>query len=226
MDTASRTTATTAQGIALVVAPILGLATTLVWPETPLDLRERLTVLSEAGSRMDLAHALNLLTILAFGGAVLGMVRLLAGRKPRALTAGAVLSALGLIGWTAVLTLSAVEAQAARGPVTDDVVSLLEGLQVSPVIAALTAMFLLGLSSGLIVLAVTLRRARVVPTWVPVAICLAVVIDMVASTFTIAVVVVWVLQCAAWGRTGLTLLRGGRVEGRAGEHTDLRPVAA
>lgn len=65
------------QAAALVAAPLAGLATTLVWPETPLDLGRRLEVLARTAGRTELAHLLALVIILLFVPAVAGMHRLL-----------------------------------------------------------------------------------------------------------------------------------------------------
>lgn len=62
---------------------------------------------------------------------------------------------------------------------------------------AMTAGFLLCTVVGLVVLAVGLWRARVVPGWVPAAVGSAVVGDVVGSTVTAVVVLVWVVLAIA-----------------------------
>lgn len=186
------------QTAALVAAPLAGLATTIAWPHTPLDVAGRLDVLAGAAGRTQLAHLLNLLTILLFIPALAGMHRLLQPRRPRAAAIGAGLVAAGLVGWSGVLALGSAELQVARTLSGQDAVFAAEALQRSPVAGVMLAMFLLCTFVGLVVLAVALWRARVVPGWVPAAVGLAVVGDIVGSTVTPVVVAVWVLFAAAF----------------------------
>lgn len=186
------------QGAALVAAPLAGLATTIVWPQTPLEIAARLEVLAGSAGRTQLAHLLNLLTILLFLPAVAGMHRLLQPRRPRAAAIGTGLVAAGLIGWSGVLALGAAELQIASTLSGSAAVSAVEALQGSPVAIAMTAGFLLCTFIGLVVLTVALWRAKVVPGWVPTAVGLAVVGDVVASTFTAVIVAVWVLFAVAF----------------------------
>lgn len=186
------------QAAALVAAPLAGLATTLVWPETPLDVAERLEVLADTAHRTQLAHLLNLVTILLFVPAVAGMHRLLQPHRTRAASVGVGLVAAGLVGWSGVLALGAAESQLAVTLAGSAAVSAVESLQGSPVAIAMTAGFLLCTFIGLVVLAVALWRAQVVPAWVPAAVGLAVVGDVVGSTVTAVVIAVWVLFAVAF----------------------------
>jgi len=186
------------QAVALVAAPLAGLATTVIWPQTPLDIAERLEVLAGTAGRTQLAHLLNLLTILLFVPALAGMHRLLQPHRPRAAAIGAGLVAAGLVGWSGVLALGSAELQLARTVSGNAAVSAAESLHVSPVAVAMTAMFLLCTFSGLIVLTVALWRAHLVPGWVPAAVVAAVAGDIIASTVTAVVVTVWVLLAVAF----------------------------
>ena len=181
------------QGAALVAAPVAGLATTLVWPQTPLDVASRLDVLAANAGRTQLAHLLNLVTVLLFVPALAGLHRLVSAHRPRTATVGTSLVAAGLVGWAGVLALSSAELQLARTLAGSSAVSAAESLQSSPVALVMTVLFLLCLFVGLVVLAVGLWRASVVPGWVPAAVAVAVVADIVASTVTAVVIAVWVL---------------------------------
>jgi uncharacterized membrane protein YhaH (DUF805 family) len=90
------------------------------------------------------------------------------------------------------------ELQVARTLSGQDAVFAAEALQRSPVAGVMLVMFLLCTFVGLVVLAVALWRARVVPGWVPAAVGVAVVGDIVGSTVTPVVVAVWVLFAAAF----------------------------
>lgn len=186
------------QAAALIAAPLAGLATTLVWPHTPVDTAERLAVVADAAGRTSAAHLLNLLTILLFIPALAGMHRLLQPHRPRAAAIGTGLVAAGLVGWSGVLALGSAELQVARTLTGDTAVSAVEAFQRSPVAAAMLVMFLLGTFVGFVVLTVALWRAGVAPGWVPAAVTLAVIGDVVASTITAVVVMVWVLFAAAF----------------------------
>ena len=186
------------QSAALVAAPLAGLATTLVWPQTPLDVAERLEVLAGLAGRTHVAHALNLLTILLFIPAVAGMHRLLQPRRPRASAIGTGLVAAGLVGWSGVLALGAAELQLAGALSGSTAVSAVESLHGSPVAGVMTAAFLVCTFIGLVVLTIALWRAGVAPGWVPAAVGLAVVGDVVGSTITAVVVTVWVLLTLAF----------------------------
>jgi hypothetical protein len=186
------------QSAALVVAPLAGLATTIAWPQTPLDMAARLDVLAGAAGRTQVAHLLNLVTILLFVPALAGMHRLLQPRRARAAAIGTGLVAVGLVGWSGVLALGTAELQLARTMPGSTAVPAVEALQGSPVAVAMTAMFLLCTFIGLVVLAVALWRAGVVRGWVPAAVGAAVVGDVVASTVTAVVIAVWVLLAAAF----------------------------
>ncbi len=143
---------------ALVAAPLAGLATTVVWPQTPIDVAGRLDVLAAAPARTQIAHLLNLLTILLFVPALAGMHRLLQPRRPRAAAAGAALvrGARGMERCS--------RARQRRVADREHVAGRRRGvrgeaLQSSPVAIAMTAMFLLCTFIGLVVLAVALWRA-------------------------------------------------------------------
>lgn len=188
------------QVAALVAAPLAGLATTVLWPQTPLDVAERLDVLAAAAGRTQVAHLLNLLTILLFVPAVAGMYRLLQPHRSRAATVGTSLVAAGLVGWSGVLALNSAELQIARTAEGSAAVEAAESLQTAPVAGLMLALFLLGTFAGLVVLSVALWRAAVAPGWVPAAVTAAVVADMVASTFTAVVVAVWALLAVAFAQ--------------------------
>lgn len=185
-----------AQVVALVAAPLVGLATAMVWPQTPLDVAQRLDVLADAAGRTQLAHVLNLLTILLFLPAAAGMYRLLQPARPRVAAVGGCLVGTGLVGWTGVLALGVAELQVARTLV--DGAAMAQALQQAPMAGVFLALFLLGLFSGLVLLTVGLWRAGVVRGWVPAAVGAAVLADILASTFTLVVIGVWSLLAVAF----------------------------
>ena len=196
-DLADRPWTRRLQGAALVAAPLVGLATTVVWPQTPLDVAARLDTLAGAAGQTQVAHLLNLVTILLFVPAVAGMHRLGQPHRPRATAVGTALVAAGLVGWSGVLALSSAELQVARSLTGSEAVAAAEALVGGAVAIAMTAMFLLCTFIGLIVLSIALWRARVVPGWVPAAVGVAVVGDIVGSTVTVVVITVWILLSAA-----------------------------
>ena len=218
-DLPDRPTTRRLQTWALLAAPAAGLLTTLVWPHTPIDTGERLAVLADAAGRTQAAHLLNLVTILLFVPAAAGLYRLAQQQRPRAAAAGVGLVGAGLLGWSGILAFSAAELQVARRLPTETAVAAAEALPGTPVAAVMLVAFLLGTFIGLVVLATALWRSDLVPGWVPLAIGVAAVTDVVASTVTAAVVAVWVLlgvsfaavaRVRAQGDTATASARAGR----------------
>lgn len=198
---------------ALAAAPLAGLATTLLWPRTPLETAEHLAVLADAATRTHAAHLLNLITILLFVPALAGMHRLLQPRRPRAAAVGTSLVAAGLVGWSGVLAMNSAELQLALTLPGPSAVAGVEALRSSPVGGVMLVLFLLATFVGLIVLTVHLWRASVVRGWVPAAVTLAVIGDIVGSTVTAVVVGVWVLLALALGEVARARLRDGASNG-------------
>lgn len=207
------------QVVALVAAPLVGLATAMVWPQTPLDVAQRLDVLADAAGRTQLAHVLNLVAILLFLPAAAGMYRLLQPARPRVAAVGGCLVGAGLVGWTGVLALGVAELQIARTLGGAEAAATAEALVQAPTAGVFLMLFLLGLFSGLVVLTVGLWRAGVVRGWVPAAVGAAVLADILASTFTLVVIGVWSLLAVAFA--SIAAARAGTT---VPARRDLRPT--
>lgn len=196
-----------AAAVSLIAAPLLGLPTSQIWPDNPIDPADRLGVIAENSGRYVAANLMTVLMIVLFVPAILGLVHLLRGRKPRLSHVGGALAGLGIVGWSGVTALTSIEVEMAKAADRAAMVDLAERFQSSVGPAVFLVMFLLGLFVGLIVLAIGLWRAGLVRAWVPIAVVAAVVIDVVASTEQLAVAVVWGLLTAALGSVGLRVLR-------------------
>lgn len=188
------------QAAALVAAPLAGLATTLVFPATPLDVRQRLEVLAGNALQTQAAHLLTLLTIVCFVPAVAGMYRLLQPHRARAAAIGIGLVSAGLLGWSGTVAVGSAELALARALPLTEAAAAAQALQASVVANVMLAMFLLCTFSGLVTIAVALWRARVVPGWVAAAVSVAVATEIVASSVTTAVVATWALLVLSFGQ--------------------------
>lgn len=139
---------------------------------------------------------------------MLGLVHLLRHRAVALGHIGGALVLVGIVGYTAVLATELVLLQIAQTAADrGQMVALAERIYASVGFGIFLLMFLVGLLLGLIVLAVALWRARIVPLWIAGVIALASVLDMVGSTSAVAVVIVWVLLLIGLGWVGLKVLR-------------------
>ena len=194
-------------GVALIIAPLVGLAASQIWPDNPPNPAARLAGIAEESGRHRAANLLTVLAIVLFLAAILAMLHLLRERKPRFAHVGGALALVGIVGWSGTTGITTIESEMANAPDRAAMVALAERIQSSVGAGVFLAMFLLGLFIGLIVLAVGLWRARVAPFWMPLLVVAAIVLDVAASTEQIAVAFVWILLTLALGWLGMTVLR-------------------
>lgn len=226
MDHSKTTLRRRVAGASLIGAPLLGLPTSQIWPDTPIDPPGRLAVIADHSGAYLAANLLTVLMIVLFVPALLGMVHLLRNRKATLGHVGGGLALLGIVGWSGTTAVGLVELEMAKAPDRAAMVGLAERFQSSVGTGLFLAMFLLGIFVGLIVLAVGLWRAGIAPGWVPLAVTAAVVLDMVASTEQIAVAAVWILLTSALGWLGVATLKLSNTEwegGAAPARGDRRP---
>jgi len=219
----------TLAGLCIIAAPVAGLAATVVAPPAALDVGERLTIVTEYSTRFLAANLLAVLLQILLVPALLGLLHLLKGREVALGHIGGGLALAGVFGYMGVLATEFVVLQMAQGD-RREMISLAERVYGSVGFAVFLMMFLFGLLLGLIVLSVALWRARIAPIWVAVCIALASVLDLVASTSTVAVVLAWILLLAGLGRIGSKVLSmsdedwaQGRTPETAGVKTAAQP---
>lgn len=195
----------TLAGLCLIAAPAAGLAATVVAPPAALDIGERLTIVAEHSSRFLASNLLAVLMQIFLVPALLGLLHLLKGRGVVLGHIGGGLALAGVFGYMGVLATEFVLLEMAEGG-RREMIALAERVYGSVGFGIFLLMFLFGLLLGLIILAVALWRARVVPVWAAACIVLASVLDFVASTSSVAVVLAWILLLIGLGWTGLKVL--------------------
>jgi hypothetical protein len=219
----------TLAGLCLISAPVAGLAATVGAPPAALDIGERLAIVAEHSTRFLAANLLALLTQVLLAPALLGLLHLLKGRGVVLGHIGGGLALAGVFGYVGVLATEFVLLQMAEGD-RQEMIALAERVYGSVGFGIFLLMFLFGLLLGLIILSVALWRARIAPIWAAACIALASVLDLVASTSTVAVVLAWTLLLAGLGWIGLKVLNmsdedwaQGRVPDAARVSTTVQP---
>lgn len=195
----------TLAGLCLIAAPVAGLVATVVAPPAALDIGERLTIVAEHSTRFLVANLLAVLLQVLLVPALLGLLHLLKGRGVVLGHIGGGLALAGVFGYMGILATEFVLLEMAEGD-RQEMVALAERVYGSVGFAIFLLMFLFGLLLGLIVLSVALWRARIAPIWTAACIALASVLDFVASTSSVAVMLAWILLLAGLGWIGLKVL--------------------
>jgi hypothetical protein len=198
-------------GVALVAAPITLVASELLYGSQPEDPVKGLAALEAQTASWRAANLLGLLAATLFIPAIVTLASLPgSGRGRRWSAVGAVLGALGVVGYAAhtgafVVIGQMAEQTADRQAMAD----LLGAADANPTMAVVFALFLLGLYLGLVLLVVGAWRARRVPLWSMVAVLGAVVlasVPVVAGQEYVAELLV----ILGLGGAGLSVLRGQR----------------
>ncbi len=197
----------TLAGLCLITAPLVGLTATVVAPPAALDISERLTIVAEYPARFLAANILAVLLQILLVPALLGLLHLLRHRAVVLGHIGGGLALVGVFGYMGVLATEFVLLQMTEGGADrGQMIALAERVYGSVGFGIFLLMFLFGLLLGLIVLAVALWRAGIVPLWLAGCIAMASVLDFVASTSAVAVVVAWILLLIGLGWVGLKVL--------------------
>lgn len=202
----------TLAGSSLIVAPLVLLAAEALDPNTPQgDLGRTLAGIAEHPERLLAANLLNVLAVVLFVPAALGLLHLLRG-PGRGTVLGHVgggLFLLGLLGFMGYSAFNFVLLEmAAAGPVPAEVFAFGERLGESPGLGIVLLMWLGGLFLGLPTLAAGLYRAGVVPGWTASLVFLWVVVELTLVRFSkLAEVSGFVLLLVALGYVGLKVLR-------------------
>lgn len=190
----------------LFAAPLLGLAASQLWPDAPADAPGRLTAIAAQADQFLVANVLTIGSIVLFVPAILLLARVTA-RRPVAHYLGGTLAVLGIVGWSGTTALSMADLALATTMEADAAAVAADRIAAGAGAGIFLALFLFGLFIGLVTLAVGAWRSGVAPAWVPAAVAVAVVLDVLASPNRIAVAVVWLLMTAALGWIGLRVLR-------------------
>lgn len=220
---------TTVVGLSLVLAPLFGLASSLVAPALRNDdARAQLDVISQHPNRWYWFTLLLLVGSILLVPALLGIAALVRERAPRLGNLGGGLAVLGfLIAIGDVMTLLLEWQMAAEGANRREMVALLErfdeatGAGIVFGVGGLTALI------GTVLLSVGLIRGRVAPTWAAIGLSVAIVLNIGGFTASSNVVVTisWAALLVAMGCIGRIVLAGGR-RARIADHLPQAQPAA
>ena len=202
----------TLAGTSLIAAPLVLLAAEALDPNTPQgDLGRTLAGIADHPERLLAANLLNVLAIVLFVPAALGLLHLLRG-PGRGTVLGHVGGGLFLVGLLGFMGYSALNfvllEMAAEGPVPAAVFEFGERLGASPGLGIVLLMWLGGFFLGLPVLTAGLYRAGVVSGWAAALVGLWVVVKLTLVRYSkLAEVSGFVLLLVGLGYVGLEVLR-------------------
>jgi hypothetical protein len=165
--------------LALLTAPVAGLAGTLLLPVSA-DALAQLTLIETQSARWLLANVLLIISFLCFAGGLMGLAGLFREQRSRL---GVVAVSLAALGWALhVGPVAYVMAQypLARHADQAAAVELAEAMFNAPSLAVLIAPVLLATVFGTIALAVALWRTGQAPKWAAVVLVVALVSDFAA----------------------------------------------
>ncbi|WP_193508919.1 hypothetical protein [Cryobacterium sp. BB736] len=171
-----------AGAIALIAAPIFGLAATLTLPELPADGAARLGVIEAESTRFLVANLLLLVSFTLFVLAVLALRGRLAERRSRWGAAAALAAAVGWVMHNAIvgmvmsqLPMARAEDRAGAGALSE---ALFEGVGFTAVLLPMLVLT----EIGTILLVIALWRAGLAPLWASIVVILGLVSEFVAPT--------------------------------------------
>jgi hypothetical protein len=202
----------TALGASMIGAAVLMLGASLAWPTIKSDDAAQLAVIAQHPARYYLCTMLILGSSMLLVPALIGLMRMGAGRSPRLAHAGGILSLLGALIAVGDSTSQLVIWQmAARGADRAQMAALLH--RFDNVAGASLPFAVGGLATvvGIVLLSMALYRSRAVPAWVAAGLVAGIVLNIVGfSSASIPVLIVSSLVLlAALGFTARLVLGGG-----------------
>jgi len=176
----------TIAGSALVAAPLLKLASVLLWPRqgnAAVELRSA----AAHPSAWIAASFLWLAFVACIGAGTLGLPHLVRhGRGSRLVQGGAAVVLLSMLGWGAAGALGVQEVALAREPNRTAMLALYQDMRHSNALFIYVLLLLCG-ELALVVLFAGLRRARLVPIWQPLAMVVAIAFDVIGDSKALGV---------------------------------------
>jgi hypothetical protein len=188
----------------LLVAPLLGLASAIIAPAYSGDVATDLRLISQHHNAFLVNALLEAAAWIVFIPGVLGIVHLLRQRGVVLAHIGGILAVLGMISFVAESVIAQVTAVLAR----DTAHRALYAQDINSVRHSPLALFVIGIflgEIGLILLAAAMRRSRRAPSWVVVAVTVAVLVDFAPVPNPFGLVASWLLMGLAFGRIGLII---------------------
>lgn len=197
----SRNFTRTLAAISLIVTPLLLLASAIIGPDLGDNYTEELANIADNEAAYVISGLLFLVSPLFFVPGMLGVVRLLRRRGVTLGQVGAAMIMFGALltvafyGWGLIEYIAATEAGFDRA----EMARLFDEAEESALaVPVWLGGFLIGLTLGSILLAISLWRNQVVPIWSPIALVLSTLINFVAEDKWIATASFALLFIALW----------------------------
>ena len=202
-----RNFARTLAGLSLIVAPLLLLMSVLIGPDLSDDGRERLSEIADSEDRYVASRYLLLIGAWVFVPGLIGLWRVFRG--PRVML-GQVGAALVLIGWISTIAffgLGTYEYEAAQPDLDRALMGqLADNVDDSAVmIPMIIITFVVGIAIGSLIVAWSLWRRRLVPPWVPAALVVWTILDILADSVAVSAIA-FAFLLVGFGSVGLKLL--------------------
>lgn len=193
-------------GLSLIAAPLVGLVGALFIPQYTGSLGAELTAISEHTGRWLVGNFLILLSFFLLIPAMLGILQLLRHRSVALGHIGVALVLLGLFFHGAIIGFALVEAPLVESGLSrTEMVAFAERMYEGPAFIMILAPFI-GFYLGLIILAVALWRAKVVPIWIAGLIVVGLLSEF-AGTDALSPELMFALLLVSLGWLGLKVLR-------------------
>ena len=199
----------TSTGIALVLAPLLLIAGNLLTTAGDSASPAWITKVATSAGGEQISIICFLLGFTAFIPAAFGLLGMVGRRGSLLGTLGAWLAAIGLMAFAGLETSGVANIGVARSLPTAQAVRVITAMEN---VGAAGVIFLLGLGLpvGLILVACAVRRARLVPLWMPIIAALGLLVVMFLES-TIGGIVGDLLMLASFGYVGVRLLAGAGI---------------
>jgi hypothetical protein len=171
----------TVAGTCMVFAPLLALVSGVVQPDPKLDEAQQLAVVAGHMDAWYVAQLIGLVSIVLAVPAVLGLMHMLREREVAWGHIGGGLAMLGLLGYTGIVTMGLVQWQMAATGNTSQMTDLLHRMNHTTGMLLPFAIGAVAFGVGMVCLAIGLYRARVVQSWMSLAVAVAATCIVVAG---------------------------------------------
>lgn len=211
----------TVAGVCLILAPLAFGGTDLIrlHIEGGLLGEEQLAAIATNSGLWDVVTVLNMVGLILFVPAILGLMHLLRERSTVLSHVGGGLALVGVLGFVAHNAgyFGLMEGLATSEMSQEQMLRFIGHMETSVSVIMYVLMFLLGFQFGPLLLGIGLYRARAVPRWVAGLVILGMVLWIAAgfspaSESMVAIAAVWILFSVGLGATGLRVLSMSDIE--------------
>jgi hypothetical protein len=177
---------------ALLIAPLLGLAGLFLLPAMPTDPAGQLIVIAENPGRWLVANLVLIASQLLLVPAMLLLARLLQSSRSRAGTLGAVLMVASAVLHVGVLGYVTAQLPMAEAAATAAVDRMFGTAFTALIVPTLATAYL-----GIILVSIGIWRTRLAPRWVPVALLVGTIMDLIEPIGAYGMFTLWALGFGA-----------------------------